>query len=354
MSLLKQTIASILPVDNEAAWAADARLDSLTKPPGSLGRLEELVRRYAAIRHDESVKPGRGAVAVFVADHGVADEGVSAFPQAVTVEMLRNIAAGGAAISVLARRFGYALKVVDVGVKVDTGSKPLTGVTYRRVGAGTRNFLDGPAMTPDETARALEIGIEIARELADSGVTLIGIGEMGIANSTPAAAILCALTGVAPESMVGRGTGLDDAGMRRKTEVVMRALEIHRAAFASGESLLAALGGFEIAAMAGVCIGGAASKVPVVVDGFIATAAAAVAEKIHLGLFDHLFFSHRSAEGGHALALEHFKLRPILDLDLRLGEGTGAALAMNLIESALDLLNNMATFESADISGKIQ
>jgi nicotinate-nucleotide--dimethylbenzimidazole phosphoribosyltransferase len=354
MSLLKQTIASILPVDNEAAWAADARLDSLTKPPGSLGRLEELVRRYAAIRHDESVKPARGAIAVFVSDHGVAAEGVSAFPQTVTAEMLRNIAAGGAAISVLARRFGYALKVVDVGVKVDTSSKPLAGVTYRRVAAGTRNFLDGPAMTPDETAQALEIGIEIARELADSGVTLIGIGEMGIANSTPAAAILCALTGVAPESMVGRGTGLDDAGMRRKTEVVMRALEIHRAAFASGESLLAALGGFEIAAMAGVCIGGAASKVPVVVDGFIATAAAAVAEKIHLGLFDHLFFSHRSAEGGHALALEHFKLRPILDLDLRLGEGTGAALAMNLIESALDLLNNMATFESADISGKIQ
>jgi nicotinate-nucleotide--dimethylbenzimidazole phosphoribosyltransferase len=354
MSLLKQTIASILPVDNEAAWAADARLDSLTKPPGSLGRLEELVRRYAAIRHDEAVKPARGAIAVFVADHGVADEGVSAFPQAVTAEMLRNIAAGGAAISVLARRFGYALKVVDVGVKVDTSSKPLAGVTYRRVAAGTRNFLDGPAMTPDETAQALEIGIEIARELADSGATLIGIGEMGIANSTPAAAILCALTGIAPESMVGRGTGLDDAGMRRKTEVVMRALEIHRAAFASGESLLAALGGFEIAAMAGVCIGGAASKVPVVVDGFIATAAAAVAEKIHLGLFDHLFFSHRSAEGGHALALEHFKLRPILDLDLRLGEGTGAALAMNLIESALDLLNNMATFESADISGKIQ
>ncbi len=354
MSLLKQTIASILPVDNEAAWAADARLDSLTKPPGSLGRLEELVRRYAAIRHDEAVKPARGAIAVFVADHGVADEGVSAFPQAVTAEMLRNIAAGGAAISVLARRFGYALKVVDVGVKLDTSSKPLAGVTYRRVAAGTRNFLDGPAMTSDETARALEIGIEIARELADSGATLIGIGEMGIANSTPAAAILCALTGIAPESMVGRGTGLDDAGVRRKTEVVMRALEIHRAALASGESILAALGGFEIAAMAGACIGGAASKVPVVVDGFIATAAAAAAEKVHPGLFDHLFFSHRSAEGGHALALEHFKLRPILDLDLRLGEGTGAALAMNLIDSALDLLNNMATFESADVSGKIQ
>src|SRR5271163_3710693 len=152
MSLIHQTIAAIRPLDNEAAWAADARLNSLTKPPGSLGHLEELVRRYAAIRHDELVKSGRGAIAVFVADHGVAEEGVSAFPQAVTAEMLRNIAAGGAAISVLARRFGYALKVVDVGVKVDTSGKPLAGVTYRRVGAGTRSFLDGPAMTPDETA----------------------------------------------------------------------------------------------------------------------------------------------------------------------------------------------------------
>ncbi len=358
MSLLKQTIASILPIDNEAAWAADARLNSLTKPPGSLGYLEELVRRYAAICHNEneSVKSGRGAIAVFVADHGVADEGVSAFPQAVTAEMLRNIAAGGAAISVLARRFGYSLKVIDVGVKTDTSVvvKQLAGVTYRRVGAGTRNFLDGPAMTPDETTRALEVGIEIARELDDSGATLIGIGEMGIANSTPAAALLCALTGIAPDSIVGRGTGLDDAGVRRKTEVVARALEIHRAALTSGESMLAALGGFDIAAMAGACLGGAASNVPVVVDGFIATAAAAVAEKIHPGLFDHLFFSHRSAEGGHALVLDHFKLRPILDLDLRLGEGTGAALAMNVIESALDMLNNMATFEGAGVSGKLR
>src|SRR5579863_3610607 len=354
MSLLSQTIASIVPLDNEAAWAADARLNSLTKPVGSLGRLEELVRRYAAIRHDESVKQGRGAIAVFVADHGVADEGVSAFPQAVTVEMLRNIAAGGAAISVLARRFGYSLKVVDVGVKTDTSAKPFAGVTYCRIGAGTRNFLDGPAMTPDETTRALEVGIEIARELADSGATLLGIGDMGIANSTPAAALLCALTAIPPDSMVGRGTGLDDAGVRRKTEVVARALAIHRAELASGESMLAAIGGLEIAAMAGVCLGGAAFNIPVVVDGFIATAAAAVAERIHAGLFDHLFFSHHSAEGGHALALDHFKLRPILDLDLRLGEGTGAALAMNVIDSALDLFHNMATFESAEVSGKVR
>ena len=354
MTLLAKTRASIAPLDNEAAWAVDARLNSLTKPPGSLGRLEELVRRFAAARHDEAARPGRGAIAVFVADHGVAAEGVSAYPQAVTAEMLRNIAAGGAAISVLARRFGFLLKVVDVGVKIDTSASRLAGVTYRRVGSGTGNFLDGPAMTPAETTHALEVGIEIARELADGGATLIGIGEMGIANSTPAAAILCALTGLDPAAIVGRGTGLDDAGVRRKVEVVARALEIHREALASGESLLAALGGFEIAAMAGVCLAGASANVPVVVDGFIATSAAAVAEKIHPGLFDHLFFSHRSAEGGHALVLDHFKLRPILDLDMRLGEGTGAALAMNVIESALDLLHHMATFEGAGVSGKVR
>jgi nicotinate-nucleotide--dimethylbenzimidazole phosphoribosyltransferase len=354
MSLLKETIAAIAPLDNDAARASEQRLNSLTKPAASLGYLEDIVRRYAAIRHDGAAQIGRGAIAVFVADHGVAAEGVSAYPQAVTAEMLRNIAAGGAAISVLARRFGYALKVIDVGVKVDTTTTPLAGVTYRRVGPGTANLAKTPAMTPAETTRALEVGIEVARDLARDGATLIGIGEMGIANSTSAAAILSAITRIAPNTMVGRGTGLDDAGVRRKTEVVIRALELHHGSLDDGESMLAALGGFEIAAMAGVCLAGAASNVPVVVDGFIATAAAAIAEKIRPGLFDHLFFSHRSAEGGHALALNHFKVRPILDLDLRLGEGTGAALAMNVIESALDLFHNMATFASAGVTGKVR
>lgn len=354
MSLLEETLRKIRPLDSEAAWAADERLSNLTKPPGSLGYLEEIVRRYAAIRRDGAAKMGRGAIVVFVGDHGVAAEGVSAFPQAVTVEMLRNIAAGGAAISVLARRFGYSLKVVDVGVRIDTSGSPLVGVTYRRVGAGTRNFVDGPAMTAAQTTRALEAGIEIARELVEDGATLVGIGEMGIASSTSAAAILSAITGIAPPAMVGRGTGLDDEGVRRKTEVVVRALELHRDALASGTSMLAALGGFEIAAMAGACLGGASLDVPVIVDGFISSAAAAVAERIHPGLFDHLFFSHRGAEGGHALALEHLNVRPMLDLDLRLGEGTGAALAMSVIEAALDLSYNMATFAGAAVSGKIR
>ena len=353
MSLLDETLAAIAPPDEEAARRAAARLDSLTKPPGSLGYLEEIARRYAAIRRDPAATVGRGAIAVFVADHGVAAAGVSAYPAAVTVEMLRNIGAGGAAISVLARRFGYELIVTDVGVATDTSAAPFPGVRYRRIGAGTRNFLDGPAMTRDEARRALEVGIEVAREAAAAGVTLIGIGEMGIANSTPAAAILSAVTGVAPARIAGRGTGLDDRGLARKIEVIERALAIHRNSLDDGLGLLAALGGFEIAAMAGVALGAAAASSTTVVDGFIATAAAAIAERICPGVIAQLFFSHRSAEGGHALALAALGARPILDLGLRLGEGTGAALAMNVIESALALYHRMATFASAGVSGKL-
>jgi len=354
MSLLEQTIAAIHPVDRHAAALADKRINSLTKPPGSLGYLEEIVRRYAAIRHDGAAEKGRGAIAVFVADHGVADEGVSAFPKAVTLEMLRNIASGGAAISVLARRFGYELRVIDMGVEADSSVQPFAGVTYRRIGAGTKNFRRGGAMTRAEALRAIDVGIELAREFAASGITLIGIGEMGIANSTSAAAVMSAITGIAPARLAGRGTGLDDSGLKKKVAVIEDALALHQGAFGDGVATLAALGGFEIAAMAGVCLGGAAANVPVVVDGFIATAAAIAANRISPGLTEHMFLSHRSAEGGHREALEWLHARPILDLDLRLGEGTGAALAMSIIESALDLFHQMATFESASVSGKIR
>jgi nicotinate-nucleotide--dimethylbenzimidazole phosphoribosyltransferase len=356
MTLLDDTISSIRPPDAEAAEQAAARLDSLTKPPGSLGYLEEIVRRYAAIRRDGRAARGRGAIAVFVADHGVAAEGVSAFPQAVTLEMLRNIAQGGAAISVLARKLGYLLRVVDMGVAADTAGASMTGVIYRRMGAGTANFARGPAMTRAQARQAIEAGIEIAHELSDSGATLIGIGEMGIANSTSAAAILSAVTGLAPAELAGRGTGLDDAGVRHKIEVLDSALGLHRESIAggAGDAILAAVGGFEIAAMAGVCIGGAARAVPVVVDGFISTAAAAAAARLAPGLLDNLFFSHRSAEGGHARALGRMGVRPILDLDMRLGEGTGAAIAMSVIDAALELFHSMATFQSAGVSGKLR
>jgi nicotinate-nucleotide--dimethylbenzimidazole phosphoribosyltransferase len=353
MKLLEQTIAAIRPLDLEAKRAASAHLDSLTKPAGSLGYLEDLVVQYAAIRHDSAALFGGGALMVFVADHGVAEAAVSAYPKAVTVEMLRNIGAGGAAISVLARSFGYELMVTDVGVETDTSLLPLPGVRYRRVGAGTRNFLRGPAMSEEEARRALEIGIETTGDAAAGGATLVGIGEMGIANSTSAAAILAAHTGLEPRRLVGRGTGLDDAGLERKIGVVEAALHVHRESFQDGLQTLAAVGGFEIAAMTGACLAAAACNLPVVIDGFIATAAAAIAQKIRPELRDYMFFGHRSAEGGHSIVLEMMRVRPILDLGMHLGEGTGAALAMKMIESALALFHQMATFSSAGVSDKL-
>jgi nicotinate-nucleotide--dimethylbenzimidazole phosphoribosyltransferase len=354
MGLVEQTLAAIAPLDLTARRNVSAHLDSLTKPAGSLGYLEDLVLQYAAIRHDSAARFGGGALMVFVADHGIADAAVSAYPKAVTAEMLRNIGAGGAAISVLARSFGYQLLVTDVGVETDTSLSPLPGVRYRRVGAGTHNFLDGPAMSSEETRRALEIGIETTREAAAGGATLIGIGEMGIANSTSAAAILAALTGFEPRRLVGRGTGLDDVGLERKIGVVEAALQLHREFFKDGLQTLAALGGFEIAAMTGSCLAAAADNLPIVIDGFIATAAAAIAQRIRPGLRDYMFFGHRSAEGGHSIVLEIMGARPILDLAMRLGEGTGAALAMKTIESALALFHQMATFTSAGVSVKLE
>jgi len=353
MGLVEQTIAAIAPLDLAARRNVSARLDSLTKPAGSLGYLEDIILQYAAIRHDSAARFGGGALMVFVADHGIADGAVSAYPKAVTAEMLRNIGSGGAAISVLARSFGYQLLVTDVGVETDTSLSPLPGVRYRRVGAGTHNFLDGPAMSLEETRRALEIGIETTREAAAGGATLVGIGEMGIANSTSAAAILAALTGFEPRRLVGRGTGLDDEGLERKIGVVETALRLHRESFKDGQTL-AALGGFEIAAMTGSCLAAAAHNLPIVIDGFIATAAAAIAQRISPGLRDYMFFGHRSAEGGHSIVLEMMGARPILDLAMRLGEGTGAALAMKTIESALVLFHQMATFTSAGVSGKLE
>ncbi len=353
MGLLDETLEAISPPDRTAAVEAARRLDALTKPRGSLGRLEEIVCRYAEIRRDATARMGSGAITVFVADHGVAEEGVSAYPQAVTAEMLRNIAVGGAAITVLAQRFGYRLWIADVGVAVDTSAKAYPGVIYRRIGDGTRNLARAPAMSAAQARAALEVGIEMAREAIAAGATLIGIGEMGIANSTSAAALLAAFTGLEPAHVAGRGAGLDDTGMRRKIAVIERALQLHHGALADPLATLAALGGFEIAAMAGVCLGGARLAVPVVVDGFIATAAAAAAERLSAGLFAHLFFGHRAAEGGHALVLEKLGVRPILDLAMRLGEGSGAAIAMSVIEAALALFSRMATFESAGVSEKL-
>ncbi len=354
MGLLAETIASIKPADEKAARAVAARWDTLTKPRGSLGRLEEIASRYAAVRRDPQTRTGKGAIAVFVADHGVSEEGVSAYPKQVTVEMLRNLARGGAAISVLARHLGLELVLVDVGVETDTSSEGLPAVIYRRLGAGTRNFAREPAMTAEQAIKSLEVGIEVARMMAARGVTLLGIGEMGIGNSTAATAVLAALAGIAPGLLAGYGTGLDEEGRRRKVAIVEKALALHRDRLGDALGVLACVGGFEIGAMAGVCLGAVSSGVVPVVDGFIATAAAALAERLSPGISSQMFFAHRSADGGHQAVLDYLRARPILDLEMRLGEGTGAALAIAVIDAALALLNNMATFASAGVSDKVR
>jgi len=327
---------------------AQARMDNKTKPRGSLGRLEELACRLASIYGTPDPALPDKAVVVMAADHGSGEEGVSAYPQEVTVQMVRNFAAGGAAINVLARLQQARVIVVDMGTKA-----PLDGlaqVRSHRLGAGTANFTRGPAMSREVAVRALEFGIALATELHETGVGLLAVGEMGIANTTAASAITAAFLGQSPEQVTGRGTGVDDDRLRRKVWAVGRALAVNRPNAADPLDVSAKVGGFEIAGLAGVILGAAARKVPVVLDGFITGAAALVAVGLCPAAREYLIASHRSTEPGHAFILRHLDLRPLLDLDMRLGEGTGAVLALNLADASLRLLREMATFEAAGVT----
>ncbi len=348
MSLLESTCAAIPPLDLAALAAVQRRLDGKTKPRGSLGRLEELACALGAIQGTATPRADAKAVVVMAGDHGVAEEGVSAFPQEVTAQMVANFAGGGAAINVLARQVGARVVVVDMGVKAPILGLP--GVRDLRVGAGTRNLACGPAMTREEAIRALEAGIGVAAALADEGVQVIAIGEMGIANSTSASALTAAFTGLAAAEVTGRGTGIDDATHARKVEVVSRALAVNRPDPSDALGTLSALGGFEVAGLAGVVLCAAARRVPVVMDGFIASAAALAAARLAPRAADALLASHRSVEAGHRAILEALRKRPLLDLDLRLGEGTGAVLALHLVEAAARVLDEMATFEAAGVA----
>jgi nicotinate-nucleotide--dimethylbenzimidazole phosphoribosyltransferase len=348
VTLLGATCAAVRPPAAEAARATRALLDGKTKPRGSLGRLETLACQIAAIRGVPEPPLPHPAIVVMAADHGVADERVSAYPVEVTAQMLANFARGGAAINVLARQTGARLLVVDMGTReppVDT-----TGIVSRRIGPGTRNFTLGPAMTRTEAVHALEIGIAVAAELADEGVDVVALGDMGIGNTTSASALTAALVGLPAEAVTGRGTGIDDATWSRKVEVVRRALEVNPPDGAAPLETLAALGGFEIAGLAGVALGAAARRLPVLLDGFITGVAALMATRLAPALAAHLIASHRSVEVGHRAVLAALEARPLLDLDLRLGEGTGAALALPLVEAALRLVREMATFTSARVS----
>jgi nicotinate-nucleotide--dimethylbenzimidazole phosphoribosyltransferase len=348
MTLLHATCAGIEDIDAGMAAHTQRLLDRKTKPRRSLGRLEELACRIAAICRRAEPVVSRKAIVVMAADHGVAEEGVSAYPAEVTGQMLLNFARGGAAINVLARHVGAEVVVVDMGSK--SATPPDCCIRDERLGPGTANFTRGPAMSRPTAIRALEVGIELARELVQGGVDLVGLGDMGIANTTASSALTAAYTGSAPEEVTGRGTGIDDATYERKLAVIRRGLQLHLTEPRDPPDILARLGGFEIAGLAGVVLGCAAAKVPVVLDGFITGAAALAAVRLAPEAAGYLIASHRSVEKGHRVVLEALGAQPVLDLDLRLGEGTGAALAMGLIDAALLILHEMATFEGAGVT----
>lgn len=337
-----------LRADDDIAARARARQDRLTKPPGSLGRLEELAVRLAALQRDERPSLQRVWISVFAADHGVAAEGVSAFPQAVTGEMLRNFAGGGAAIAVLARSLGATLEVVDLGTVNDPG--PVEGVRRAVVAASTANFCEAAAMTAAQLRAALDAGAASVGAAREAGAQLFVGGEMGIANTTAAAALASALLDCAPAQLAGAGTGLDAAGIARKVAAIERALALHADAGSDWERLRR-LGGFEIAALAGAYIACAQAGVPALVDGFIATVAALAAQRLNPGCAPWLLYAHRSHERGHAAVLEALRAQPLLDLGLRLGEASGAAVAVPLLRLACDLHAGMATFDQAGVSG---
>jgi nicotinate-nucleotide--dimethylbenzimidazole phosphoribosyltransferase len=350
MSTFGDASERVVPVDVDAAAAARAHHDRLTKPPGSLGRLEDVGVQLSAIaRQCPPPVPEPATVAVFAADHGVLAEGISPWPQEVTAQMVANFGAGGAAVNVLARHVGAQVVVIDVGVATELPEVP--GLRRAKVRAGTDNLAKGPAMTRAEAEAALEVGAVLAAELVDGGARCLLTGDMGIGNTTPSAALIAVLCGRRPAEVTGRGTGIDDERMARKVEIVANAVARAAAERASRPlDLLASIGGLEIAALAGYIVGGAAARVPVLLDGVIAAAGAVVAVAMVPDSVGYLVAGHRSTEPGATAALEHLGLVPLLDLDLRLGEGTGACLALPVLQGAARVLREMATFDSAGVN----
>lgn len=345
---LEDAISAIRPVDEDCRRRAYARLDRLTKPVGSLGRLEELAAFYVAVTRDEAPKEPRAAIFTLVADHGVAVEGVSAYPAAVTAQMVLNFLRGGAAVNALADHAGADVRVVDIGVAHDFGSVP--GLIPRKIAFGTRNFMAESAMSREQALAALTVGVELAASAVREGIGIIGTGDMGIGNTTPSAAITAVMTGVPAIAVTGRGTGVDEQGLKKKVSVIEQALALHRPDPADPIGVLAAVGGLEIAGLAGLILGGAAYRVPVLLDGFITGAAALIAAQLQPLTKEYLIASHLSVECGHRVALERLGLKPLLDLQLRLGEGTGACLALSLLQAAIKVMTRMATFQEAGVS----
>jgi len=349
---LAEVLASIRPVDPALYAVAQDHLDNLTKPKGSLGRLEELARRLFAMAEGRTPRVDPARIYVCAGDHGVAAEGVSLFPQEVTRQMVLNFLAGGAGINVLARASGVELRVVDAGCLGEPfAPHPLFAGT--RVASGTANLAVAPAMSREVCEQALLLGVSLAGQAAGEGIRCLGTGDMGIANTTPSTALFCAYLGLDPQLVTGPGTGLTREGVTRKAGVVARALRTHASVVASGDAvdILAALGGLEIACLAGLVLGAAVNRLPIAVDGFISTAAYVAARAICPAVADYAVLSHASAEPGYQAIMHALDARPMLDLDFRLGEGTGAALAIVLLRSAAAIYNEMATFAAAGVTG---
>jgi nicotinate-nucleotide--dimethylbenzimidazole phosphoribosyltransferase len=350
MTELSQIISQIEPL--EPAWMekAQERLDSLTKPRGSLGRLEELAARYVAVRREPMPPLEKKWVVVFAADHGVVVEGVSAYPQDVTYQMVLNFLRGGAGINVLCRHIAARVIVVDIGVNHDFGQMP--ELISRKVAYGSRNMAQEPALTREEAIRALLVGVELAEQATASGMDAMAAGDMGIGNTTPAAALASVFTGRPVAAVTGRGTGIEDQAFRHKVAVINRALALHQPSAEDPVGALAAVGGLEIAGIAGLILGTAAARRPLVLDGFIATAGALVAAALAPAVSDYLIAAHRSVEPGHQIMLDFLGLKPLLNMQMRLGEGTGAALGLNLLEAGVRIYREMATFGEAGVADK--
>src|SRR5512135_1786293 len=343
-------LTSIPPLFTDVQHQARARQARLTKPAGSLGQLEDLSIQLAAITGQLNPSLTRKAVIVMAGDHGIAHEGVSAYPAEVTPQMVLNFLHGGAAINVLARQVGARIIVVDVGVNADFDPQP--GLERRKVARGTQNMARGPAMTRVQAEDAIAVGLNIVEQELAKGLDVIATGDMGIGNTTPSAAICAVMVGLPVAQVTGRGTGVDDAGLQHKVQMIERALEVNQPDRSDPLDVLSKVGGLEIAGLAGVIIGGAAQRLPVVIDGFISGAAALIAAALVPDVKPYLIAAHQSVEVGHRAMLEHLGLRPLLNLNLRLGEGTGAALAFHLIEAAVRIINEMATFAEAGVSDK--
>ncbi len=344
---MKNAIENIKALDGTAMRIARERQDTLTKPTSSLGTLEDISIQIAGITGNPSQGIKDKVIITMAGDHGVTEAGVSAYPSEITGQMIYNFLNGGAAINVLARHVGARVVVVDMGVAVDIVSETLVD---KKIGYGTANMINGPAMTHDDAVRSIEAGIEVLELEAEKGMDIVGVGDMGIGNTTPSSAIAAVITGAAVRAVTGRGTGLDDEGLERKIEVIEKAISVNHLNKKNPIDVLAKVGGFEIGGMVGVMLAAASHRIPVVIDGFISGAAALIAYEIAPAVKDYMIASHQSVERGHSVVLDYIGLKPLLDLDMRLGEGTGAALGISIVEAACKILNEMATFEAAGVS----